>query len=121
LQLGRYGEAVDEMNRWKARGEQPELWAWEEAVYWRSGCAAEARAGPWRESRRLPVRGQIDTRWYWWPIWAHTGKDRVLEVLRRVYAEHSPVVAEIKANPIYNPVRSDPQFQELLRRIRLNR
>lgn len=55
---------------------------------------------------------------------AHSGadhKERALELLERAYAEHSPAVAQIKTNPIYDPIRGDPRFKNLLQRLRLDR
>jgi TolB-like protein/DNA-binding winged helix-turn-helix (wHTH) protein/Tfp pilus assembly protein PilF len=120
LELGRYDDAIDEINRLAARGEAPGLWAWEAAVYGRSGRAAEARralAKVEQIARSRPDR-------YAMLLVAYSGtdhKERVLDLLERAYAEHSPVVAQIKTNPIYDPIRSDPRFQELLRRVRLDR
>jgi hypothetical protein len=46
-------------------------------------------------------------------------KERVLELLRRAYSEHSNVVMQIKVDPIYDPMRSDPRFEDLLRHVGL--
>ncbi len=46
-------------------------------------------------------------------------KGRVIELLQKAYAEHSNAVLPIKVDPIYDPVRSDPRFQDLLRRLGL--
>ena len=42
LQLGRYDEAADLMNRWATLGQGSWIWAWQAAVYGRSGHAEEA-------------------------------------------------------------------------------
>ncbi len=119
-QLGRYGEALDEINRLAARGDTPALWAWEAAVYARSGRAAEARralAKVEQVAASRPDRYTVLLVAYW-----GTGEnERVLDLLERAYAEHSPVVAQMKVDPIYDPIRSDPRFQDLLRRARLDR
>jgi len=46
-------------------------------------------------------------------------KERVLELLQKAYLEHSNVVVQIKVDPMYDPIRSDPRFEDLLRRIGL--
>ena len=120
IQLGRYNEAIGEINRWAARGEGPWLWAWEAAVYGRSGRAAEA-------SRALAKLEQVAGSrpdGYATLLVAYSGtggKERVLKLLESAYEEHSNAIVPIKVDPIYDPIRSDPRFGDLLRRIRLDR
>jgi TolB-like protein/DNA-binding winged helix-turn-helix (wHTH) protein/Flp pilus assembly protein TadD len=119
-QLGRYDEAIDEINRWAARGQEPWLWAWEAAVYGRSGRAAQAR----RALAKLEqVAGsQQDRNAMFFVAYSGTGqKERFLALLESAYEEHSNSVVEIKVDPIFDPIRSDPRFQNLLRRVRLDR
>jgi len=44
--------------------------------------------------------------------------DRALEFLEKAYEEHDPNLPYL-GNPLYDPLRSDPRFQELLRRMNL--
>ena len=46
-------------------------------------------------------------------------KERVIELLQKAYSEHSNAVVQIKVDPMYDPIRSDPRFVELLHRIGL--
>jgi hypothetical protein len=39
--------------------------------------------------------------------------------LEKAYLQHSSVLTTLKVEPIYDPLRGDPRFQELLRRVRL--
>jgi TolB-like protein/DNA-binding winged helix-turn-helix (wHTH) protein/Tfp pilus assembly protein PilF len=121
LQLGRYKEAGGEVEFLRAREpEEPWLWAWEAAVYGRSGRTAEARRA--LEKLEQPARS--------WPyrsvmlLVAYLGSRRneqALDLLERAYAEHSNTVMRIKVDPMYDPIRADPRFQDLLRRLRLDR
>jgi tetratricopeptide (TPR) repeat protein len=117
LQLGRYGEAVEAINREAGRG-GPWLLAWKAAVYGRSGHAEEAR-------RALAKLEQIaGARADGTPIlliaYSGTGqKERVIELLQNAYSEHSNAVVQIKVDPMYDPIRSDPRFEDLLRRVGL--
>jgi hypothetical protein len=46
-------------------------------------------------------------------------KERVLNLLEKAYADRSNVAVQIKVEPMYDPIRSDPRFQDLLRRVGL--
>ena len=44
-------------------------------------------------------------------------KDKAFEWLEKAYDEHFIIV--IKVHPAYDPLRSDPRFRDLLRRVNL--
>ena len=44
-------------------------------------------------------------------------KDQAFAWLEKAYQERSPLVAHVNADPIFDPLRSDPRFQSLLRRL----
>ena len=44
-------------------------------------------------------------------------KDKALDWLEKGFKEHAPVMATIKVDPSYDSLRSDPRFQDLLRRM----
>jgi len=55
-------------------------------------------------------------------LWAHVGmgdKEEALADLEKVFSEHSNFMTTIKVEPAFDPLRSDPRFQELLRRVGL--
>jgi Flp pilus assembly protein TadD len=45
-------------------------------------------------------------------------KERAFESLEKGYQEHS-LIGEIRLSPAFDPLRSDPRFQDLLRRMNL--
>ena len=54
--------------------------------------------------------------------YAGTGqKERVIELLQKAYSEHSNAVVQIKVDPMYDPIRNDPRFEDLLRRLGLEK
>ena len=118
LQLGRYDEAVDGVNLWAARDRGPWPWAWKTAVYGRSGHAEEAR----RELVKVEQvsRSRADRTPTLLIAYSGTGqKEQVLDLLERAYSERSNAVVQIKVDPMYDPVRNDPRFKDLLRRLGL--
>lgn len=46
-------------------------------------------------------------------------KDRAFQWLEKSYQEHSGWMAELKINPMNDPLRADPRFQALVRRMKL--
>ena len=118
LQLGRYEEVVGLINRWKDRYAGPWLWAWQAAVYGRSGHAKEARHALMKLEQSVGSRAE-GTKML---LIAYSGtgqREQVIELLQRAYLEDSNAVVAIKVDPIYDPIRSDPRFQDLLRRVGL--
>jgi tetratricopeptide (TPR) repeat protein len=118
LRLGRYDEAVDEINRWAAPDQGPWAWAARATVYSRLGHAEEAR----RELVKLErlSGSRADRTPALLIAYSGTGqKERVIELLQRAYSEHSNAIVQIKVDPMYDPVRNDPRFKDLLRRVGL--
>jgi tetratricopeptide (TPR) repeat protein len=44
-------------------------------------------------------------------------KDRAFQYLEKAYAERNPMLAFLRVEPVIDPLRSDPRFQALLRRM----
>jgi hypothetical protein len=87
-------------------------------VYGRSGHAEEARRALAKLER---ISGSRADRTVTLLIaYSGTGqKERVIELLQKAYSEHSNAVTQIKVDPMYDPMRSDPRFADLVRRLRL--
>ncbi len=117
LQLGRYDE-IDLVNRWADREEGPEMLAWRAAIYSRSGHAEEAR----RALAKLEQisRSRADRTETLLIAYSGTGqKEQVIELLQKAYSEHSNAVVQIKVDPMYDPIRSDPRLEDLMHRVGL--
>jgi len=53
-------------------------------------------------------------------IYAYLGdNDQAMRWLEKGYKEHEFVMTYLNVNPAYDPLRDDPRFQELLRRMNL--
>jgi hypothetical protein len=46
-------------------------------------------------------------------------KDQALDWLEKAYDQHSNVMVTLKVEPGFDPLRSDPRFQNLIRRVGL--
>lgn len=120
LQMGRYDEAIDAINHWPEHEGRLWPWAWKAAVYGRSGRVQEARGALARLEQVPASRPGLAAMLL--VAYSGTGqKDRVFELLEKVYSEHSNVVLQIKVDPMYDPMRSDPRFGDVLRHVGLQR
>lgn len=56
--------------------------------------------------------------WAFAALYTQAGeKEQALEYLERAYQQHRPLLMWLKAGRIWDPLRSDPRFQALLRRM----
>jgi hypothetical protein len=46
-------------------------------------------------------------------------KDAAFDSLERAYRLHSNALSSLKVNPLYDPLRADPRFAELMKRVGL--
>jgi len=46
-------------------------------------------------------------------------KDLAFRWMDKAYQEHSPGIIMLKADPKYNPIRSDQRFSDLMHRLRI--
>ncbi len=116
-QKGMYPEAIAAN---KTMGEQAQRTAaLLEAAYGTTGAR-----GYWQKRLELSLdrleRGEYVKPTFIAKIYAQLGeKDRAFEWLEKAYTERDSDLTELRAEPGYNPLRSDPRFQDLLRRVGL--
>jgi DNA-binding winged helix-turn-helix (wHTH) protein/Tfp pilus assembly protein PilF len=120
VEKGMFSEALAqvEVSPHHVYGEGPWYWSTLAYIYGRAGQKERAR----RELEKLePLnhRQQAD------PVsmmWAHLGledKNEALADLEKAYSDHFSVMSTLKVDPALDPLRSDPRFQDLLRRVGL--
>jgi TolB-like protein/DNA-binding winged helix-turn-helix (wHTH) protein/Flp pilus assembly protein TadD len=119
VQEGRFAEALDYIEQHHPLADNPWTWVARAEVYGPWGRTAEAqhalaiaeqllRSSPSEARAPLP------------PVYVAVGrKDQAIALLQKAYAEHSSALVGIKVDPSYDPLRSDPRFQDLLRRVGL--
>ncbi len=99
-------------------GEGSWYWAWLAYIYGRAGEPEKAR----RELEKLENVSRHEHPSVVTMLWAHLGagnKEEALADLEKAYSEHYSVVVTLKVEPAFDPLRSDPRFQDLLRRVGL--
>ena len=96
------------------------FWRWPEEAYvyecmGRHAPAKQALAKMEAWSRQHPFDASVFV-----PAYIGMGdKDRALYWLERAYAQHSGAMVGLKVDPVYDTLRSDPRFQDLLRHVGL--
>jgi tetratricopeptide (TPR) repeat protein len=120
IQQGKFVEALTEL-----QGREDEPWTWATRPYlygrWhRERQFQHALAKFEQLAPRLGLHRTIAS------LKAYAGsdeakeKDKVLSLLQEAYMEHSPALTEIRVDPKYDPLRTDPRFQQLLRQVGLS-
>jgi len=119
VQKGLFNDAVEEIEKWRSvYGDQ--AWTWSDLayVYGRSGQQSQATYAlqkllEW--DQRKPVDPGIVALGY-----VGVGdKDQAFAYLEKAYTQHSITLVVLKVEPRFDPLRADPRYQDLLRRVRL--
>jgi TolB-like protein/DNA-binding winged helix-turn-helix (wHTH) protein/Tfp pilus assembly protein PilF len=98
-----------------------EPWCWANAayIYGRTGNRAQAEQsirGLTRLSRQRPVDPLLFA-----CAWAGMkDNEQILNWLEKAYAQHSIEIVTLRVSPAWDPVRGDPRFRELVRKVNLD-
>jgi TolB-like protein/DNA-binding winged helix-turn-helix (wHTH) protein/Tfp pilus assembly protein PilF len=118
VQTGRFAEALALLEQWRRINDGP----WASAIL----AYAHGRAGETDEAQRALERLEAFSRTRSSDpsplVVAHIGMDHLeaaFVLLEDAYRNHSPGLTALKVDPTYDPLRGDPRFQDLLRRVRL--
>jgi TolB-like protein/DNA-binding winged helix-turn-helix (wHTH) protein/Tfp pilus assembly protein PilF len=119
IQQGKFAEALTEI---PSREEDPRVWAIRAYVYgrWQREKQLQYALGKFEQlaSKLGLSRTSVSLMAY-----AGSGegaeKDKLFALLQEAYLGRSPALTQIKVDPQYDPLRGDPRFQELLRKVGL--
>jgi TolB-like protein/DNA-binding winged helix-turn-helix (wHTH) protein/Tfp pilus assembly protein PilF len=117
VEKGLYGDALADIDKWQRVDENPWNRILRVYVHGRSGERVLARQElkKLEETNHLP----IDPLTVAVACIGMNDKEQAFIWLQKSYLEHSGSLTALKVDPTYDPLRSDPRFQELLRRIGL--
>jgi TolB-like protein/DNA-binding winged helix-turn-helix (wHTH) protein/lipoprotein NlpI len=119
VEKGMFNEALADIETW--RGLQPSPWGEMLLVYVYShaGRTADARAAlvQLEAYERTHV---VDASPLLYAYIAIGDKEKAFTWLEKAFEQRSNCLSALKVDPIYDPLRSDPRFQSLLRRVHLD-
>ncbi len=117
LQLGRFADAQAELEEWRRQsGDGTNIRSRLVYLYGRMGQKDKARA----ELRKLEAMNGAQSLDPVAMALAYVGvgnNDAALSSLEKAYGQRSNLLTALKVEPVYDPLRDDPRFQELLRRV----
>jgi TolB-like protein/DNA-binding winged helix-turn-helix (wHTH) protein len=119
VQQGRFAEALADLDEWRrTSGDGIHIRSRLVYLYGRMGQKDKAQA----EMRKLEAMNRTQSLDPVVMTLAYVGvgdKDAALSSLEKAYAQRSNLLTALKVEPVYDPLRSDPRFQELLRHVGL--
>jgi TolB-like protein/DNA-binding winged helix-turn-helix (wHTH) protein len=118
LESGKMDEALAEIGSWK--GAQFGFWtpSLEVEVYTRANRPGEARRAM-EELKQSAAKRDVDPVAFVRAYIALKDYESAFVWLTAAVARHSPTLTSLKVDPVYDPIRSDPRFQVVLRRVGL--
>jgi TolB-like protein/DNA-binding winged helix-turn-helix (wHTH) protein/Tfp pilus assembly protein PilF len=119
-QKGMYAQALSDCERWRRRSSavSPFNLAAIAYIYGRSGHHVQARHAM-AKLEELNRRQPLDPAVISWGYLGMSDNNQALLWLEKAYAQHSNAMTTLKVESRYDPLRSDPRFQDLIRRVGL--
>jgi TolB-like protein/Tfp pilus assembly protein PilF len=118
-QMGNQKESVAEREKIVSLSGSPELAASIEEVFSKSGYNGVLRS--WLDGMMVISKYGYVSSYDIAQIYARMGeKDKTLTWLEKAYGEHDSGLVSLAVDPLFDNVRSDPRFRDLLRRLKLS-
>jgi tetratricopeptide (TPR) repeat protein len=120
VQQGKFAEALAEVGTWDHETDSDLFWVRRAAayIYGRAGQPAQAQRRI-DELQRFRRSHPLDPMLFVAPYVGLGDNDQAFAWLEKSMAAHSPGLIALKVDPVYDPLRSDPRFHDLLRRVGL--
>jgi len=121
VEKGMFREALAEVERRRRLDNTPWPVLAEVFVYGRWGRLAEARRA-FERFKQANRGSRIQSAPAMSGAYLALGdKEKALDWLEQAYREHSNAMTGLKVDPAFDPLRNEPRFQEILRRVGLDR
>jgi len=116
-QVGQYPEAITALTKGRfLAGDGRAKIAASDEVALRKAFAMEGARGFWKQVEKYPDGGEFGMP----QIYARLGdKENALQGLERIYEEREALGTLVNVDPAFDPFRSDPRFQSLVKRMGL--
>jgi hypothetical protein len=88
----------------------------------RRAFSAHGIKGYWRKHLQLAEKQPLSFNGYHWraELYARAGQnDKAFEQLWKAYEARDHMMTQLKVNPVFDSLRSDPRFADLMRQINL--
>jgi tetratricopeptide (TPR) repeat protein len=117
-QKGQFAEALADIDVWRrVAGDRPWTAAWEAYVHGRAGDRVRAQEAT-RKAEQLCREWQVEPTQFMIVSYLGSGdKEQSLTLLERAVREHANIPIGLKVDPIYDPLRNNPRFENLLHRV----
>lgn len=116
----KFAEAMSAIDRFLPPDSSPWTCGEKAFVYARWGRTAEAQQYFAKLKRLVPPNEGAFSGYFLSAYLGLNMKDPAIVILHRAYAVRSNLMATLKVEPSFDPLRSDPRFQDLLRRVHLS-
>ncbi len=126
IHLGKYQQVIDNLNKYfevfPDDRKFPRMQAWLAISYFHTGRQNEAQKivdSLQSLSKQLPVGSPA---FHVAMIYAATGRTELaLQWLEKAYTDHEVEMYWLKVEPLFKPLRNDPRFEKLLKKVGFNR
>ena len=118
VEKGRFAEALADNEKQRSTISDGAYWSWRAYIHGRARQMTEAHRAI-HELLKIEKTTPVDPN-AMAQVFAGMGdKDQALAWLEKAYARRSNGLTTLKVDPAYDPLRSDPRFEDLLRRVGL--
>lgn len=118
IEKGQYANAFNDIQAWEPAEDNPWRLATLAYVCARSGQHEQGRDAIKKLQKHYQMQ-KMDPAPMLYAYLGTDDRDQIFNWFEKAYAEHSTALSSLKVNPAYDPLRSDPRFQELQRRVGL--